>query len=198
MYICFFIVNNFFVRFSEMKNKKLFLFISISIIIATLLAFTGCGKQINTEDYIRIHIRADSNEEEAQKVKLLVRDEVVGYLSAKADGVKDKNEMLKIIENELETVKIKADKVLKENGFDYTCSVNVRREDFPEKTYGDLTLPAGNYLALIVELGRGKGNNWWCVAYPPLCFIASEEAEGDKVEYRSKIAEFFKNLGSKK
>lgn len=181
-----------------MKTKKILIFIFISILITAVLFLVGCEKQINKEDYIRIHIRADSNDDEAQAVKLLVRDEIVGYLSGKADGVQCKEEMLSIIEGELGTIKKKADLVLKQNGFDYTCRVNIRREDFPTKTYGDLTLPEGNYLALIIELGSGEGNNWWCVAYPPLCFIASEDVEGDKVEYRSKIAEFFKNLGSKK
>lgn len=185
-----------------MKTKKILIFTIFTIVISAFvlgaLLFVGCEKQINTEDYIRIHIRADSNDEAAQNVKLLVRDEIVGYLSGKADGVQTREQMLTIIQNELATLKAKADAVLKENGFAYTARISVRREDFPEKSYGDLTLPKGNYLALIVELGSGSGNNWWCVAYPPLCFIASEDVEGDKVEYRSKIAEFFKNLGSKK
>ncbi len=181
-----------------MKTRNILILTFISIILLAVLLLTGCEKEINKEDYIRIHIRADSNEEEAQSVKLLVRDEIVGYLSGKADGINSKEEMLKIIESELETIKVKADAVLRQNGFDYTCRVNIRREDFPTKTYGDLTLPSGNYLSLIIELGSGLGNNWWCVAYPPLCFIASEDVEGDKVEYRSKIAEFFKNLGRNK
>lgn len=180
-----------------MKNRKILIITILSIILLTVLMLVGCEKQINTEDYIRIHIRADSNEEEAQSVKLLVRDEIVGYLSGKADGVQSREQMLEIIKSELDIIKIKADSVLRQNGFDYTCRVSIRREDFPTKTYGDLTLPEGNYLALIVELGSGEGNNWWCVAYPPLCFVASEDIEGDKVEYRSKIAEFFKNLGRK-
>lgn len=172
--------------------------IIISAFVLGAFLLVGCEKQINTEDYIRIHIRADSNDESAQNVKLLVRDELVGYLSGKANGVQTRDQMLLIIQNELENLKARADAVLKENGFDYKARVSVRREDFPEKSYGNLTLPKGNYLALIVELGSGSGNNWWCVAYPPLCFIASEDVDGDKVEYRSKIAEFFKNLGSKK
>ncbi|MBO7390523.1 MAG: stage II sporulation protein R, partial [Clostridia bacterium] len=77
-------------------------------------------------------------------------------------------------------------------GYDYGCRVRLGRESFPTRTYGDLTLKEGVYDAVIVELGSGEGKNWWCVAYPPLCFIAAEETGKEEVEYRSWIADLFR------
>ncbi len=181
-----------------MKNKKLLIALSFLFIVCLTLLTVGCVKQVNTEDYIRLHIRADSNDAFAQAVKLKVRDEIVGFLSVKANTITSKEQMLDYLYNQIPEIEARADKVLAENGLSYHCKAQIRREDFPEKTYGDLTLPEGNYLALILELGSGKGQNWWCVAYPPLCFIASEDTEGDTVEYRSIIADFFRNLTEKK
>ncbi len=178
-------------------NKKalILLFSFLSILIIALL--TACST-FDTEDYIRIHIRADSDSNADQSVKLAVRDEIVGYLSIKSNGVHSREEMLTLLEKELPNLELRANKVLSENGFDYRCKANIRREDFPERSYGELTLPEGNYLSLILELGSGQGQNWWCVAYPTLCFIASEDTDGDTVEYRSIIADFFNKLTENK
>ena len=80
--------------------------------------------------------------------------------------------------------------MLARNGFDYAARAEVRTEEFPTRVYGDYTLPAGTYTALIVELGSGKGDNWWCVVYPPLCFAGSSQGN---VVYKSKIAEIIEN-----
>lgn len=178
--------------------KKIIVLLIVLIAVVTAIVLVGCNQKFDTENYIRLHIRADSNDTEAQKVKLAVRDEIVGYLSAKSNDVSSRDEMLAFLQSELPNIEKRADTVLRQNGFDYSCNATIRREDFPEKTYGDLTLPEGNYLALILELGSGNGQNWWCVAYPPLCFVASEDAEGDTVEYRSIIADFFNKLTEKK
>lgn len=179
-----------------MNRKKLITFFII-ISLLSILLLTACSS-FDTEDYIRIHIRADSDREEDQNVKLAVRDEIVGYLSVKSNGVGSREEMLALLENELPNLELHANKVLKEYGFDYKCTASIRREDFPEKSYGELTLPEGNYLSLILELGSGQGQNWWCVAYPTLCFIATEDTDGDTVEYRSIIAEFFNKITENK
>lgn len=186
-----------------MKNNKLsvstiIIALAILILLSVLFALCGCQKQINTEDYIRLHIRADSDSNEAQSVKLAVRDEIVGYLSLKSNSVNSRDEMLRFLNAEIPAIEERANIVLKEAGFEYTCKASLKREVFPTKSYGDLTLPEGDYLALILELGSGEGQNWWCVAYPPLCFVATEDTDGDKVEYRSIIAEFFNKLSEKK
>jgi stage II sporulation protein R len=78
--------------------------------------------------------------------------------------------------------------VLKENGFTYTSRASIRQEEFPTRTYGDFTLESGVYDALIVELGTGEGDNWWCVIYPPLCFTAGN----GNVTYISAIQQIIK------
>lgn len=177
--------------------KKVAVVFLVLVALVVLILTVGCQQKFNTEDYIRLHIRADSNDEEAQKVKLAVRDEIVGYLSAKSNDISSREEMLVLLSSQLPELEQRANSVLKQNGFDYGCKTKIVREDFPEKQYGELTFPEGNYLALILELGKAEGQNWWCVAYPPLCFVASEETDGDKVEYRSIIADFFNKLSEK-
>ena len=81
-----------------------------------------------------------------------------------------------------------ADKTLKENGFEYLSSANINNEYFPSREYDGVVFPADYYDALIVNLGNGSGNNWWCVAYPPLCFVGEDTSE-DGVKYKSKILE---------
>ena len=79
-----------------------------------------------------------------------------------------------------------AAQTLAENGYSYGASVQLKREYFPTRTYGEYTLPAGEYLALVALLGKAEGQNWWCVVYPPLCFAGQS---GVPIRYKSKIAE---------
>ena len=116
----------------------------------------------------------------------------MAFITPLANGVKSKSEMREVLQKHLPQIETLAEKVLKAQGFSYQATAYLGREDFPQKSYGDLTLDAGIYDALILNLGTGEGANWWCVAYPPLCFIASEDIENsDKVEYKSIIAEWF-------
>lgn len=135
------------------------------------------------EKIIRFHVRANSDMEEDQKVKLLVRDaigELMEPLLAKSESVQNTREIVK--ENMNEIVEV-ADQVLQENGMDYRATARLTMTDFPEKTYGDYTFPKGEYEALQVNLGEGEGHNWWCVLYPNMCFrgsvyqIVNEESE---------------------
>ena len=90
----------------------------------------------------------------------------------------------------LEEIEKVADSVLNENGFSYSSKAGVRNELFPTRKYDDLVLDGGYYDALIIELGDAKGDNWWCVVYPPLCFTG----EGQGYQYKSKIKEIIDNF----
>ena len=173
-------------------KRYIFIFICLILFAAfgTLL-LTSCSKETARPDYVRIHIRADSNAEEDQNVKLAVRDSVVQYLTPLALSVKDKEGMLKMINERKREIKKVADDSLSSCGFSYEANVRVAREPFPTRTYGDLTLQNGVYDAVIIELGSGEGNNWWCVAFPPLCFLASKETGKEEVRYRSWLAKLF-------
>lgn len=173
--------------------KKVCIIFLLSIIISlTAIGFVGADKANRSQgvaecsQYLRMHIRADSNADEAQAVKYLVRDEIVAYLTPLVAGYESKNEALAGVEAHLREIAQTAEQTLARNGFSYGARASVKRESFPTRVYDGYTLPAGEYTALIIELGQGKGDNWWCVVYPPLCFAAQS---GQNVIYKSKIAE---------
>ena len=86
------------------------------------------------------------------------------------------------------------DKVLENNGFCYKSKAKLNEEYFPTRSYGELTLTDGFYDALIIELGEAEGNNWWCVVYPPLCFIGAEGSDTNNIKYKSKLYEIVQNF----
>ena len=143
-------------------------------------------------EYLRIHIRADSNEDSAQAVKYKVRDEVVAYLTPLVANYTTKTEAVQGIAQNINGVCKVAEKVLQAEGFFYGATAEIRLEAFPTRVYGDYTLPAGEYTALIMRLGRGEGDNWWCVVYPPLCFAATDA----DIVYKSKIKEIIERFYS--
>lgn len=180
------------------KNRKALRKVLLIIAVAfTVLTFTtalfGCNSDNELSDeVIRIHIRANSNLAVDQSVKLEVRDSVTEFLSEELEGVKTKSEAyLKLKELSDEMTEI-ADATLKENGFDYKSNVYIGKETFPERQYGEYTFPAGEYDSVILNLGSGEGDNWWCVAFPPLCFSPS-----GNVVYKSWIKELLDKIFSR-
>ena len=149
-----------------------------------MYALTSDSTQQQSE-YIRIHIRADSNESGAQAVKYKVRDAVVEYLTPLVANYDTKAKAAAGVKENLRDVERVATEVLQNNGFDYGATARLETEEFPTRVYGEYTLPAGEYTALILRLGSGRGDNWWCVVYPPLCFAATDT----NVIYKSKIKE---------
>lgn len=120
---------------------------------------------------IRLHVVANSDSPEDQQLKLQVRDKVIGRMSGRFEGLKDIAEVKGVIEGSLGEIETIARETIEENGKLYNVNAAFARTDFPTKTYGNLTLPAGTYQALNIVIGEGKGKNWWCVMFPPLCFI---------------------------
>ena len=175
-----------------MKRYILIFLMLIVFAVAGTLLLISCSPQKKNADYIRIHVRANSDSDEDQSVKLAVRDAIVQYLAPLSIGVKSKGEMWSLLQNKKEEIARTANDTLVSCGYDYGSCVRLASESFPTRSYGDLTLEAGEYDAVIVELGSGEGKNWWCVAFPPLCFIASEETGKEEVRYRSWIAELFR------
>ncbi len=167
--------------------KKVLAGLFIIIVVAVTVVFvTKMGNSTTAAadtDYLRIHVRANSNEQVDQNVKYLVKDEVVKFITPYAAQCTDKATAMQVIGGILDGIEEVCDRVLKQNGFTYTSRASVRAEEFPTRVYGDLTLESGVYDALIIELGSGTGDNWWCVIYPPLCFTS---ATAD-VQYRSAI-----------
>lgn len=147
------------------------------------------------DDFLRMHIRADSNEKEAQAVKYAVRDEVVAYLTPLVARYTDKDAAMRGVSAHLSDIASVATEVLRRNGFGYGAKAELRTEYFPTRVYDGCTLPSGEYSALIVTLGSGSGDNWWCVVYPPLCFTS---LKGENVVYKSKILEIIERFRHRK
>lgn len=168
-------------------------FLIIAIIVLSAIGLTLPQNTVEKE-YLRIHIRANSNLQADQTVKYAVRDAVIEYLTPKVSECNTKLKAEKMLTENLENIEKTADAVLKTYGFSYTSRAAVREEEFPTRIYEDLTLDGGFYDALIIELGDGTGDNWWCVVYPPLCFTG----EGSGYVYRSKIADIIDDFFKKK
>ena len=175
-----------------MKNFCI-VFAVLIIIIATVVCACSIKPEQEANEYLRIHVRADSNSREDQAVKYKVKDEVVKFITPYAAQCVDKQTAMELISSILDKIEEVCDRVLRQNGFNYTSKASVRREEFPTRVYGDLTLEAGLYDALIIELGSGKGDNWWCVIYPPLCFTSAT----NDVTYRSAIYDIVRKFFNK-
>lgn len=120
---------------------------------------------------MRFHVRANSDSDEDQELKMAVKDDVVTMLKPLLENCSSVAESKNVIVSNLQNIYTTAIDTIVEQGYDYSVKVYVTEEEFPVKTYGDLTFPAGNYQALRIDIGKAEGKNWWCVMYPPLCFI---------------------------
>lgn len=177
--------------------KKVFILITALaalLIVINVATYDEAESSDVNADYLRIHIRANSNSDIDQSVKYEVKEAVVKALTPALENVSSKKEAMKIISENLELIDEVSERVLVSHGFYYGAKSRLCQEDFPTRTYGELTLSGGVYDALIVDLGSGEGDNWWCVVFPPLCFVA--DGEGEKVTYKSLIAEWFEKLFS--
>ena len=143
-----------------------------------------------SQKLLRFHVIANSDSEEDQADKYLVRDAVVAYLTPVVAEAETREEAEAALDDCLPGLVKTAEQVLEKNGFFYGARAEIREEEFPTRVYGEYTLEAGVYRALIVSLGTGTGDNWWCVVYPPLCFAGEP---GDSVVYRSKILEIIRS-----
>lgn len=169
------------------------------IVIALCLVFAIClfagvlnKKEKPNEEYLRIHIRANSNSEADQAIKYEVKDLVVSFLTETVLSSHSKAELVQKIENGKGNINALIDGFLQQKGFDYKAKTAVKNELFPTRVYEDLTLNNGYYDAVIIELGDGAGDNWWCVVYPPLCFTENKD-----VKMRSLIYEYLKKFFDK-
>ena len=167
----------------------------ICLILLFLCVLAGCSTEEANGDYLRIHIRANSDAACDQDVKLAVRDSLIGYLSPFLQEASTRRQAEEIVTSRAGEIERAVNELLYSCGFYYGCTVRVDTEYFDERSYGSLTLPEGAYRAIIVELGSGQGKNWWCVAFPPLCFTLDENVEN--VQYKSILVEIVKKYVKK-
>lgn len=172
-----------------MRKGKVVWYILVGMnLILLLLLGLQYGRNLRMQEDIagkvlRFHVLANSDSREDQALKLAVRDAVGVEMAEVLAGAGDREACEKIINANLNRIKATAERVVEEWGLDYEVEAALEEVDFPVKTYGDYTFPAGKYEALRVVIGEGEGHNWWCVMYPNMCFsgsvyeVVDEEAE---------------------
>ena len=157
-----------------MKKTMIAVLALLAALTATAAALQG-EQQALAGKLVRLHVVANSDSEEDQALKLKVRDVVLERATAILEESPDRREAESRLRGELlELERIAAAEIVAE-GYDYPVTVELENTEFPTKAYDGFTLPAGEYLALRVIIGEGKGRNWWCVVFPPLCTAASAD-----------------------
>lgn len=205
------------------KNIKMVIILIFLLFVYTSICAISYAQTVSTdisENVFRLHVIANSDSKEDQDLKYIVRDNLLNYMNSICKDCTSKQEAIELVqENKNEFEKIALDTIAKQ-GYSYNVNINIGNFDFPTKTYGDISLPAGNYDALRVEIGEAKGQNWWCVMFPPLCFVdvssgivpedskklmennLSEEEfalvsdkSNSEIHFKFKLLEFFNNFG---
>lgn len=169
--------------------KKLVLAFFIGILCTVFI--TNYNQAVETalaDSVIRLHVIANSDREHDQQLKLKVRDAILENFGDKLSTYDGIDISRAEIEKNLKQIEKTAKDVIEKTGYDYSVKASLGQSDFPTKTYGDVTLPAGTYEALKVEIGNADGKNWWCVMFPPLCFV-----DGSCVEMPAESEEYLKS-----
>lgn len=162
-------------------KKNILIFIAAAVIVYIFSCVEIIKGEDNSKEFqeelaekiVRFHIIANSDSDDDQLLKLKVKDAVVTYTKELLEDSKSLSETCEIINKHNSEILEIANKVIHENGYDYTVTMKYENCYFPAKTYGDITFPPGYYNAFNIRIGEYEGKNWWCVLYPPLCFVDS-------------------------
>ena len=203
--------------------------VCLILLLLAVFVFISAFSYANTvsdeiaDSVFRLHVIANSNSDEDQNLKYKVRDTLIEYMNSICSNTTTKEEAINIAKAHIDAFYDIANNVIEENGFSYPVNIEIGEFDFPTKTYGDVSLPAGTYDALEVKIGEAVGQNWWCVMFPPLCFVdvssgivpddSKEQLEesmpeedydlitksddSSDVHFKFKIVELFENLKMK-
>jgi stage II sporulation protein R len=148
---------------------KKFLFAAIAMAAAAILCCTCMGQE---KEVIRFHVKANSDSAEDQALKLQVRDVLLAEMNPALAEADDTGDARTVLEELIPTLQMRAEETIRAEGYDYPARVSLGVREFPTRNYQGREYPAGEYEALMVEIGEAKGENWWCVAYPTLCFVS--------------------------
>ena len=197
----------------------LVIFLLILFIFVSALSYATNVSAHLADSVFRLHVIANSDSDFDQNLKYIVRDKVIEYMETICENGFSKEDYIKLATDNLENIKKVAQDTVLENGYSYEVNVSIGNFEFPTKTYGDVSFPAGFYDALRIEIGNAYGQNWWCVMFPPLCFvdvtsgivpeesketlkndISAEEYDlitgaNSEVKFKFKIVEMFQSWG---
>lgn len=206
-----------------MKKLKIFF---ILLVLLAIFVFTCAYSYVSAispnlyNSIFRLHVIANSDSEEDQNLKYIVRDNLIKYMNNKCKDLSSKDEVVQYAKNNMAKLQKIAKNTIQERGYNYPVTVEIGNFEFPTKQYGDITFPAGSYDALRVKIGKSIGKNWWCVMFPPLCFVDTKngivsdssketlknnlleenymivsESDNSSIAFKFKIIELFEKTG---
>lgn len=151
--------------------------ICLALILTVLLSFTGltAGCEDISNRVLRLHILANSDSTADQALKLKVRDRILAESAGMFDSINSKAAAESAVSTGIPKLRAAAEDEIKKQGYNYPVNVELTNMYFTTRQYNEVTLPAGNYDALRVTIGKAEGHNWWCVIFPPMCLPAAEE-----------------------
>lgn len=198
-----------------MTKKILTVLITLTLLITTLAVLPVHGESEIYSNVLRLHVIANSDSEDDQNLKLLVRDAVLAEAQILLCNVYDRTKAEETVMQNIEILRSVAEKTVLDNGYDYPVAIELGEEEYPTKNYESCSFPAGEYTSLRILIGEAAGQNWWCVLFPPLCLSAATDAdafasvgitdnqyqiitdsESTKYKIRFKILESFSNAVS--
>lgn len=207
------------IKFPTLKRFIIVLFLLTLFVFVSAISYVSAVSNNISNSVFRLHVIANSDSKEDQNLKYIVRDKLIEYMNNIAKDCSSKEEVISIAKNNISNFENIARKTIEENGYNYSVTVEIGNFDFPTKSYGDITLPAGSYDSLRVKIGKAEGQNWWCVMFPPLCFVdvtsgvvpdeskqemkdsmPEEEysliskTDNSEINFKFKIIEFFENI----
>jgi stage II sporulation protein R len=209
------------INFSIFKRVLLLLVLLFIYTFICAFSYSNAVSQDIQNSVFRLHVIANSDSEEDQNLKYIVRDKVLEYINSISENKSSKEDIINFANKHMKEIQEITKTTIYENGYDYSVKLNIGNFAFPTKIYGDISFPAGYYDALKIEIGKAKGQNWWCVMFPPLCFVdvtsgivpenskeiikenlSDEEYKlisqnNNGVNLKFKIVEMFQNIGIK-
>lgn len=208
---------------TKLIKKPIFITITAFVFFLIFSAYSYASSISSdlSKSVFRLHVIANSDSDEDQNLKLQVRDKLLDYMNSITANVSSKDDAIKIAQDHQKDFQIIAEQTILDTGYSYPVTVEIGNYEFPTKHYGDITLPSGYYDALRVKIGDACGHNWWCVMFPPLCFVdvtsgivpesskdqlkenmSSEDYsiisnDNSLTEFKFKIVELFKNFNTR-
>lgn len=211
------------VKMTKLIKRPIFITITAFVFFLIFSAYSYASSISSdlSKSVFRLHVIANSDSDEDQSLKLQVRDKLLDYMNSITANVRSKDDAIKIAQDHQKDFQIIAEQTILDKGYSYPVTVEIGNYEFPTKHYGDITLPSGYYDALRVKIGDACGHNWWCVMFPPLCFVdvtsgivpdsskeqlkenmSSEDYsiisnDNSVTEFKFKIVELFKNFNTR-
>lgn len=211
------------INFSFFKRFFIVLILFSFFVFISAISYVDAVSSDISNSVFRLHVIANSDSNEDQELKYKVRDAVLEYMNDISKDCTSKEDVINLAYQYQDDFCKIAKQVIKDNGYNYDVNINIGNFEFPTKDYGDISLPAGYYDALRIEIGEAKGQNWWCVMFPPLCFVdvtsgivpdeskeiikenLNEEEynlisdkESTDIKFKFGLIEFFKNINLSK